>query len=266
MSDEPTSEHRDGDAVGKHDTATRFGRAATDYRDSDTHREGEDLATLATWCAGADRALDVATGAGHTAGALRSEGVERVVAADAAPEMVETAVDTFGVEGCIADAERLPFSDATFDAVTCRIAAHHFPDPAAFVGEVARVLVRGGTFAFEDNVAPADARFASFIDGVERLRDPSHAGLDTPTEWRGRFADAGLDVEAETTIARRLDFEAWCDRTDVSEAGRRELRRRFADADAETRERFAVEFERGTVESFVVPKRLFRLCKVDISP
>ena len=245
----------------KRDTAARFGRAATDYRDSDTHRRGEDLETLAAWCAGADRALDVATGAGHTAGALNRAGVASVVAVDAAPAMVEAAVDAYGVEACVADAERLPFAAAAFDAVTCRIAAHHFPAPESFVEEAARVLTPGGTLAFEDNVAPANPREARFVDGVERLRDPSHVGLDTPAEWRRRFVGAGFTVEEETTVTRRLDFQAWCDRTAVSERDRRELRRRFAEADAALHERFAVVSGPGGIESFVVPKRLFRLRK-----
>jgi SAM-dependent methyltransferase len=251
VSDDPTAQKRDA--------AARFGRAATDYRDSDTHRDGDDLATLAGWCVGADRALDVATGAGHTASVLRGRGVETVVATDAAPRMVGIAVDTYGVDGCVADAERLPFSAGSFDAVSCRIAAHHFPDPAAFVAEVARVLVPGGILAFEDNVAPPEEELAAFIDDVERLRDPGHVGLDTPATWRRRFTGAGFTVETEQSVTRRLDFESWCDRTGVSQTDREELRRRFVAVGADGHERFAVAFGPDGVASFVVPKRLFRL-------
>jgi ubiquinone/menaquinone biosynthesis C-methylase UbiE len=243
----------------KRTTAARFDAAALDYLESDAHRTGADLGTLAAWCADADRALDVATGAGHTAGALGDAGVGTVVATDAAPTMVATAVETYGVEGCVADAERLPFATDTFDAVSCRIAAHHFPDPTAFVAEAARVLVPGGVFAFEDNVAPDDARLAAFLDRVERRRDPTHVGLDTPDAWRQRFEHAGLAVETVASVTRRLDFAAWCDRTDVSGERRRELRRRFEHAPPGAVERFGVAFGPDGVESFVVPKRLFRL-------
>lgn len=138
----------------KHTTAARFDAAAPDYLESDAHHTGADLETLAPWCADADRALDVAPGAGHTAGALGDAGVGTVVATDTAPAMVATAVETYGVEGCVADAERLPFATETFDAVSCRIAAHHFPAPEQFVAEAARVLAPGGVLALEDNVAP----------------------------------------------------------------------------------------------------------------
>lgn len=243
----------------KRATGARFDDAATAYLESDAHRQGADLVTLAAWCAGADRALDVATGAGHTAGALVGRGVDSVVVADAAPAMVRTATTTYGVDGCVADAERLPFDDDSFDAVTCRIAAHHFPDPTAFVAEVARVLVAGGVFAFEDNVAPADESLAAFIDRVERLRDPSHVELVPPTVWRRRFESAGFAVEAVEPVRRRLDFESWCDRMTVDEADRQRLRRWFADAPPDAHSAFDCRFEDDGIESFVVPKRLFRL-------
>jgi ubiquinone/menaquinone biosynthesis C-methylase UbiE len=245
----------------KRETAARFDAAADEYLDSEAHRSGEDLATLSTWCADADRALDVATGAGHTAGALRGAGVETVVAADAAPAMVATAVATYRVDGVVADAERMPFRAGSFDAVSCRIAAHHFPDPEAFVTEAARVLGSGGVLAFEDNVAPDDDRLARFIEGIDRRRDPSHVGLSTPDQWRRRFETVGLTVETTETVTRRLDFDAWCDRTNVADADRRELRRRFEAAPPGAAERFDLAFGPDGIESFVVPKRLFRLRK-----
>ncbi|MEF8819095.1 MAG: hypothetical protein V5A82_05800 [Haloferacaceae archaeon] len=39
-------------------TAASFGASAAGYRDSDTHRAGEDLDRLASWCGGATRALE----------------------------------------------------------------------------------------------------------------------------------------------------------------------------------------------------------------
>lgn len=166
-------------------TADSFGESADGYLDSNTHREGEDLELLASWCDDATRALDVATGVGHTAGALVDAGIPDVVASDASPSMVATSVDSFpGARGVVADAERLPFATDAFDAVTCRIAAHHFPDPEAFVGEVARILRPGGTFALEDNVTPEDEALDSFLDRLEELRDPTHVRSYRTSTWQ----------------------------------------------------------------------------------
>ncbi|ELZ74787.1 class I SAM-dependent methyltransferase [Haloferax volcanii] len=242
----------------KRRTAAQFGSAAESYFDSEVHRLGADRETLASWCRGATRALDVATGAGHTAGAIADAGVSSVVAADAAPEMVATAVREYPVAGVVADAERLPFADDVFDAAACRIAAHHFPDPEAFVAEVARVLEPGGVFAFEDNVAPEDAALAAFLDGVEVLRDPTHVELHPVSRWREWFAAAGLSVETVETAAIRLQFDPWTERTNVSPADRDELERRFREAPEEAKELFDVEFDGDSVVSFANPKALIR--------
>src|SRR5881409_4092937 len=101
------------------------------YRRSAIHSEGEDLDLVVEWCAPAPgvTVLDVATGGGHVARRLREAGAE-VVTVDAAPGMQPDV---------IAPADHLPFADASFDAVACRIAAHHFPDILAAVKEMARV-------------------------------------------------------------------------------------------------------------------------------
>lgn len=46
-----------------------------------------------------------------------------------------------------ADAARIPFADATFDAVVSLQVVEHVPDPDSYVAECARVLRRGGVFA-----------------------------------------------------------------------------------------------------------------------
>ena len=52
---------------------------------------------------------------------LRDAGLE-VVTIDSAPGMQPTVVSR---------AEEIPFADSSFDVVACRVAAHHFEDPAA---------------------------------------------------------------------------------------------------------------------------------------
>ena len=113
----------------------QFGVAAADYAASAVHASGPSLARLlalvparADWVA-----LDVATGAGHTALAFAPL-VARVIASDITDAMLReteklaAARGLANVETANGEAGKLPFADAGFDLVTCRLAAHHFPD------------------------------------------------------------------------------------------------------------------------------------------
>lgn len=254
----------DDDPDRKRAAAERFAERAAGYVDSDVHRGGDDLGTLAEWCDGATRALDVATGTGHAAGALLAAGVPAVVAADAAPGMVRTAEREYpGVRGVVADAECLPFRDGAFDAVTCRIAAHHFPNPPAFVDEVARVLAPGGVLAFEDNVAPAGDALDRFLNAVERLRDPTHVRSHRASAWTEWLSAAGLVVEATRRLKRTLDYRDWVATQEPPAANRRELERLFADPAAGANELFEIRHDDGRVASFANLKLLLRARRPD---
>ncbi len=145
----------------KEQVRAQFGTHADAYATSKVHAQGASLARLVElvnpqphW-----HALDVATAAGHTA-FIFAPHVADVVATDITPEMLPVAARVAGEKGITnvtlreADAEDLPFADATFDLVTCRIAPHHFPNISRFLAEAARVLRPGGVLAVVDNIVP----------------------------------------------------------------------------------------------------------------
>ena len=199
------------------DVRERFGRAAEGYVRSATHRAPDELATIVRLAAPlpTDDALDIATGGGHTALALAPH-VARVVASDITGEMLEAARAHIGgagagnVDYALADAEALPFADASFDIVTCRIAAHHFPRPERFVNEAARVLRPGGRFVLQDQVVPDDQEAARAVNEFEAVRDPSHARSLAESEWVALLARAGLEIGDVEHFVKRHDFVGWC--------------------------------------------------------
>lgn len=241
----------------KRSAAALFDEQAEAYLDSRLHRAGVDLDQLVEWVGPADRVLDVATGAGHTAGALAEGGVDSVVALDAAPGMVATATRAFpDVAGVIGDAERFPFAADSFDAVTCRIAAHHFPDPERFVAEVARVLEPGGTLAFEDNVAPDDDTLDDFLNRVERIRDQTHVRSHRVGDWLEWFEDAGMTIEASRVVTKTLDYDEWVANVDPPAERRERLETAFVDRPSGATETFEITESDGEIESFVNLKLL----------
>jgi SAM-dependent methyltransferase len=166
------------------------------YRESDAHREGKDLELLVEWAAGARTALDVATGGGHVARRLREAGLD-VVTCDPAPGMRPDV---------ICRAEHLPFADGSFDAVACRVAAHHFEDADEAVREMARVA--------RDHVLVSDTVFmGEHVEEAERLRDPSHVRNYSEAEWRARLEAAGLIVEEARRLSQPILLEPWLART-----------------------------------------------------
>lgn len=111
------------------------------------------------------------------------------------------------------DAEALPFPDASFDLVTCRMAAHHFPHPAHAVREAARVLKPGGRLLLLDLYAPDDPELDRFINELEKVRDPSHVLELTLPEWQRFFRLAELTVQIILLPDLYLDFEKWVERS-----------------------------------------------------
>src|SRR5437879_1212423 len=126
------------------------------------------------------------------------------------------------------DATALPFAEATFDLVTCRLAAHHCTDAARAFREVARVLRPGGRFVLVDNYAPDDPALDAFINELEALRDASHARNHTTRGWRALIEDAGLRTSVESELmTTKITTEAWLERSQTPADRAAEVRRRL---------------------------------------
>ena len=118
-----------------------------------------------------------------------------VVTTDAAPGMEPDVV---------CRSEELPFADGSFDAVVCRVAVHHFDDPALAVREMVRVS--GGLVLISDNLYGGER-----LEQAEKLRDPSHVRNYSEQEWRAFLEDAGARVEVVETIRHPIELEPWLD-------------------------------------------------------
>jgi len=102
------------------------------------------------------RVLDLASGVGDPSLSI-AEAVGpagHVTATDLSPGMIGLAKEIAEARGLrniefrVADVEKLPFPDQSFDAVTCRFGVMFFPDQLKAFRECLRVLKPGGRVAF----------------------------------------------------------------------------------------------------------------------
>lgn len=239
------------------DVRAQFGKTAAAYVSSATHASGEDLERLIAVASPHDdeRALDLGSGVGHTLRRIAPH-VAFAVGADATFEMMQagraSVVTAENAAFAQSDATALPFADAAFDLVTCRLAAHHFSDAASAFREVARVLRVGGRFVLVDNYAPDDPALDAFINELETLRDASHVRNHTLAGWHALLGGAGLRSSVESTLmTTKLTTDAWLERSQTPPDRASEVRRRLRDASTAARDAFHI-----TETTFAVPKVL----------
>jgi SAM-dependent methyltransferase len=153
-------------------------------------------AEILTAVAGAERVLDVGCGSARLTVALAEAGAS-VTGIDTNVGQLEQArsrAEEAGVELALLEAdfnEPLPFADASFDAVTSRLALMAARDPIATLTDLARILVPGGRLVTvlwaspDENpwfAVPREAvgvvlgqERASFARAFGRLGDPEEA-------------------------------------------------------------------------------------------
>ena len=199
----------------------QFGANAAFYLSHAPHAQGKSLERLVELTAPRPdwHVLDIATGGGHVAYTFAPH-VARVWATDITEEMLTQVREEANKRGldnirtAYAKAEMLPFEDASFDLVTCRIAPHHFDSIPDFLAEVARVLKPDGTLAIVDNVVPAGT-VGDYVNAFERFRDPSHLRAWTLEEWQAAFDKAGFAIMHGEQLLKRMVLDTWAGRHDA---------------------------------------------------
>ncbi len=127
------------------------------------------------------RTLEIGAGTGYfTLNMLKAGLIGEATCSDISPGMLATLqanARSLGlkVKTKAADAEQLPFQDASFDLVLGHAVLHHIPDLERAFGEFARVLAPGGTIVF----AGEPSRYGDRLAGVPKRA----AGAVAPL-WR----------------------------------------------------------------------------------
>ncbi len=241
----------------------QFGPVAANYASSAVHASGPDLIAMleAASLRGGERVLDAGCGAGHTAlafatGAGEVIGVDLTIAMLAQAKRLAAERNLTNTRFERGDVERLGYDDASFDIVTSRYSAHHYPHPAAAVREFARVLKPGGTLLLVDVISPDPPAADTFLNAIELLRDPSHVRDHTASQWVALCSEAGMRAEVVQTWPLRLEFESWVARMNTPFLAITQIRALIDGAPREVRSILGIDGENNY--SFTVPTMLLR--------
>jgi ubiquinone/menaquinone biosynthesis C-methylase UbiE len=147
---------REHSALNKRDVQRQFDRAAASFDGADfVHRVTRDglIERLRPLRVEAETVLDLGAATGSTTRQLRHRfGGVRIVSLDLSHNMLRLARRKrrwFSRTAFVqADAEKLPFRDASFDVVFSNLLLPWLSDPANALAEVARVLRKDGVFVF----------------------------------------------------------------------------------------------------------------------
>jgi SAM-dependent methyltransferase len=137
---------------------------------ADAEYEEQILPLAREHLAGATRVLDIGAGEGQVSRLAADLGATVVGVDPTAAQTREACERGGGPAYGRAAAERLPFPDASFDAVVACLVFEHLVDPVAPLAEVARVLVPGGRFLFFLNHPLLQAPDSGWVD--DQVMDP----------------------------------------------------------------------------------------------
>jgi demethylmenaquinone methyltransferase/2-methoxy-6-polyprenyl-1,4-benzoquinol methylase len=148
------------------------------------------------------RVLDVATGTGMVAAELVRRGAGRVVALDQSEDMLAGAQARAARSPALAgrvtflcgEAERLPFPDGEFDALTFTYLLRYVDDRAATMRELARVVRPAGRIGMLEFGVPQSAPLRAAWRAYTRVGLPALGRLASPA-WHevGRFLGPSIE-------------------------------------------------------------------------
>lgn len=249
-----------------------FGPNAHAYTVSAGHANQTELVKLVHRTAPnpSDTLLDIGTGAGHTAIAF-APAVKRAIAYDLTPQMLEevernaAAKGVTNVETRQGGAESLPYPNASFELVSCRLTTHHFANLPQALAEMARVLKPGGKLIIMDTTVPEDPELDREINEIEILRDPSHVRNYPASEWRSLVEAVGLNISfLENNYydeGDQMDFGAWTRRIGTSAENVAALEKLFQGARPALANALKIDVSQPGKIGFALPRITFIAAK-----
>jgi ubiquinone/menaquinone biosynthesis C-methylase UbiE len=166
---------------------------------------------------GFDRALEIGAGTGYfSLNLMRAGAIRHLTCTDISAGMVaalrantaQIGLDPEQVNAVRADAESLPFADASFDLVLGHAVLHHLPDLDRAFAEFRRVLKPGGRILFAGEPSRIGDRVAKV---------PKYAAATAAPLWRAALraapaqhtSDPVPDAHADHRLESKVDIHAF---------------------------------------------------------
>jgi SAM-dependent methyltransferase len=158
-----------------------------------------------------ERVLDVASGSGNAAIAAARRAWGNTVSSDFVPELLErgrerAAAERLDIEFVVADAQDLPFDDASFDVTVSVYGAMFAPDQEKTASELLRVTKPGGRIGMANWTPEGDV--GGMFKTISKHAPPP-PGINPPVLWgtedrlRELFGDNISDLRVERQISRQ---------------------------------------------------------------
>lgn len=161
-----------------------------------------------------ERVLDVAAGAGNTSLAAARRGAD-VTASDFVPDLLEAAERRAEAEGLpldtqVADAQALPFPDASFDVVLSTFGVMFAPDQEKAASELLRVCRSGGRIGLAC-WTPEGLVGQQFLAVSQRVPPP--VGLRPPSQWGTAARLEELLGDGIASLSTEVQYAEFCHRS-----------------------------------------------------
>ncbi|MFC4951197.1 class I SAM-dependent methyltransferase [Pseudonocardia sp. GCM10023141] len=178
-----------------------------------------------------ERALELGSGTGFFLLNLMQAGLAKSGSVtDLSPGMVQAALRNaehlgLDVDGRVADAERIPYEDDTFDVVVGHAVLHHIPDVELALREVLRVLKPGGRFVFAGEPTKIGDLYARRLGALTWKATTELTKLPLLASWRRPQAEldessraAALEAVVDIHVFDPDELEAMAERAGARDA------------------------------------------------